>query len=350
LLLWCRCAGLDASVLSGGLPELVVIGVPPGLNGSACPGELPAGPESLCSQRYFELTPTPCSPAAAECLPGQPSGGADLLLRFVWDTVLPAVLAQLALQPGGEVSIVGYSLGGLTAGYAASSQPTLFQRAFCMSPSAWWNAGELADIILSNYEATGAKPVSIVMELGTQEGPMIVSSNHDPRACTVYLDAVVSAWQSIGMGQGQSSSSSSCCCSSSTLATNLFYYSTAGGIHNIISWVDTAAFGLSLLFRPEFPAAFPQSSARTAWQYPPPPPGSDCGVPGEDSDTDNNSDDENKTLLVVALLAFCALLLPANVYYVSKLMFAQQDGVLLPEYKLIDEKQEGDGSDRICDR
>ena len=315
----CIVLGVDAAVLNGGLPELLIIGVPPALNGSACRD--PAADQ--CSQRFFELTPTPCDSSVSACDERQPSGGADQLLRFVWEEVVPAVFAQLGVQRGAEVGIMGYSLGGLTACYAASALPDQFQRALCLSPSVWWNSGQLARIIASNFEDSGAQPVSVVMSVGTQEGPSIMAMNSDQQPWTVYLQDTVAAWQRIGLGKEASSTSTS----TSTSTSNLFYYSTAGGIHNIISWVDSVSFGLTLLYRPEFPAPYPQSSARVTWQYPP------GGAAGPaDCPSNNDSDDVitwisagNKTLLLVVTSAFCLLLLPANMYYLSKANFLQTE-------------------------
>jgi hypothetical protein len=64
--------GLDTSVLNGELPEIIVIGVPSGANGTACPSP------DVCSQRLFEYTHTVCDPTAqtsGSCEGSMPSGG-----------------------------------------------------------------------------------------------------------------------------------------------------------------------------------------------------------------------------------------------------------------------------------
>jgi predicted alpha/beta superfamily hydrolase len=63
-------------------------------------------------------------------------GGTDAFLDFVVDTALPTALARLGFSLG-EISISGFSLGGLTACYAAVQRPLVFRRALCMSPSVW---------------------------------------------------------------------------------------------------------------------------------------------------------------------------------------------------------------------
>lgn len=295
-MLYVDTAGIDAAVLSGGLPEVVVIGVPPALNGSAC-----RDPEaSQCSQRYYELTPTPCDPLVSVCQEQQQTGGADLLLQFIWDDVVPAVLQQLGQQRG-EVGIAGYSLGGLAACHAASSRPELFQRALCQSPSVWWNSGQLADMIATNFAASGAPPLAVVMAVGTQESPTIMQANYDWQAWSVHLAAVAAAWQSIGLGRQQAAPGLA------ASSSDFVYYTTEGGVHNLVSWADTVSYGLSLLYATQFPAPYLQSSARTTWLSPPAAPLDDAANPATQS---------GLLVITLAALGSCVLLLPANLYFI----------------------------------
>lgn len=62
------------------------------------------------------------------------------------------------------------SFGGLMACYAAGTRPLQFARAFCTSPSVWWNAGDLAGIVKDSYAASGNKPQAVTISVGTQEG------------------------------------------------------------------------------------------------------------------------------------------------------------------------------------
>jgi hypothetical protein len=96
--------GLDTASLSGALPELLIIGVPAALNGTACVDTPPVG---NCTQRTYELTPTECDPSVCICAQGQMSGGASVFLQFVWDEVILSVFDQLQLDKG-EVSITGF--------------------------------------------------------------------------------------------------------------------------------------------------------------------------------------------------------------------------------------------------
>ncbi len=90
-------------MLSGSIPETLIIGVPEGLNGTVCPTN-PDGSRS-CSQRVYEFTPTECDSAVNNNC--SPSGGGPITLDFIWDTIIPSVILKLGMDLG-EVSIVGY--------------------------------------------------------------------------------------------------------------------------------------------------------------------------------------------------------------------------------------------------
>jgi hypothetical protein len=94
--------GLDVTLLNGGLPEMIIIGIPPALNGTACPSGA-----SGCDQRSYELTPTPCDSSVSQCSTQQVYGGAAIFLDFVWESVIPAVYLELNLQVR-EVAITGF--------------------------------------------------------------------------------------------------------------------------------------------------------------------------------------------------------------------------------------------------
>ena len=102
------------------------------------------------------------------CISGEygPTGGTDLLLQWIDQDILPAVMAKLNMTLG-EVSITGGSLGGLTSCYAVSARPDLFSRAVCSSPSNCFNTGQMATEITANYAATGKAPKTVIQFLGS---------------------------------------------------------------------------------------------------------------------------------------------------------------------------------------
>ena len=63
---------------------------------------------------------------------------------------------------------MGFSLGGLTSCYAAYKFPAVFSRALCLSPSIWWNKGDLGQEIQRNSPLKAA-PKSVIMYLGSAE-------------------------------------------------------------------------------------------------------------------------------------------------------------------------------------
>ena len=172
-----------------------------------------------------------------------------------------------------------------------------------MSPSVWWNAGEMEGIIEANYEANSSLPAAVVIEVGTQEGPSIISSNYEPQEWMVYIQDMVSAWRDVGLGKTDSSSLGEE--SYPSTSSNLIFYTTAGGVHNTISWVDTIDYGLPLMYQTEYPEkSIIQRNARTEWEYP-----EVSGVLDDSDDCDSSN--MSWTVIVIVILV---LLLPMNVY------------------------------------
>lgn len=160
--------GFDFSVQNGVATETLIVGVPPGLNGTAC---LRAGVQNIpeaCAgiQRQYEYTPTECNPSVNnQCSDGDIlTGGEPQFLSYVWDIVIPAVLNELSLGRG-EVNIAGWSYGGLASCFATISRPADFQRAFCMTPSLWWNDGDIIPLVSSYANSLKLTPKAVVMEV-----------------------------------------------------------------------------------------------------------------------------------------------------------------------------------------
>ena len=105
---------------------------------------------------------------------------------------------------------------------------------------------------------------------------------------TTYIRSMVSAWESIGLGSAASLGSEAY-----PTATDLIYYTTAGGVHNLISWVDTISYGLPLMYQTGFPEFYSQRNAHTVWEFP--------TVKDFSGDTNNDN-----TLFVVIIVFLCA--------------------------------------------
>lgn len=140
-------------------------------------------------------------------------GGADVYLDFLEETVTPLVLQRYRLQPSARgacsptfdsrrrepnpnpaapqniaglrhsvrlnqplrfhvalpaVSILGSSLGGLLACYAAWTRPHAFPHAACMSSSFWWNSSDFLAHQLTRRPSSA--PSLLYMDSGTDDG------------------------------------------------------------------------------------------------------------------------------------------------------------------------------------
>ncbi|MDR3506880.1 MAG: alpha/beta hydrolase-fold protein [Caulobacteraceae bacterium] len=92
------------------------------------------------ARREHDLTPKlpagiePYGPAGS-IIPD--TGGAEPFLRFIRDTIKPAIERDYPVDRARQ-TLAGHSLGGLFTLYAAFTQPDLFQTYVAMSPSIWY--------------------------------------------------------------------------------------------------------------------------------------------------------------------------------------------------------------------
>lgn len=88
---------------------------------------------------------TPPRPRLAEQkdpLTGDPSGGADLFLDLMRDSMLPAVSAEAPIDRS-QQTLWGHSYGGLLALHALQTRPGQFSFYAPASPSLWWGDGAI---------------------------------------------------------------------------------------------------------------------------------------------------------------------------------------------------------------
>ena len=81
-------------------------------------------------------------------------GKAALYLRFLRETVLPLIGKSFS-RADGDVSVLGSSLGGLFACWAAWTHPQVFSSAVCMSSSFWWNKNDFNRTSFSSIRCIG---------------------------------------------------------------------------------------------------------------------------------------------------------------------------------------------------
>ncbi len=94
----------------------------------------------------------------------QGGGGAEEHLDFLLKEVDPLIRKKYRVAPG-PGSLVGSSLGGLFALWAAFAHPEAFHAVAAVSPSIWWARGK----VLEQDLATGKRP-HVWICMGTEEG------------------------------------------------------------------------------------------------------------------------------------------------------------------------------------
>ncbi len=107
-------------------------------------------------------------------LPGGGGGKATVYGDFLALDLKPFVDAHYRTLAGpSTTAVMGSSLGGILSLHVARLRPQVFGRAGCLSPSFWWNDGQ----ILSEWHASSAKGPSMVwIDIGTAEGS---DADHD---------------------------------------------------------------------------------------------------------------------------------------------------------------------------
>ena len=289
--------GFELAVVTGVAPESIMIGVPSSPNiydAFCCSPHVP--------ERTYELTFDVCDPSLMDCNGGYTiynTGGTDLLLNFTIDTVIPLVLDVVGMLPGGEVSIAGASLGGLTSLYAAGTRPQEFARAWSLEGDVPYNFGQISQKITESYANTGHRPKAIVMQIGnsaysTFTNPTTLQTLNE----LDFMMQANDAFQSIGLVPASSQ------CQSyykSNMNRNEYPYMTAceapdavvatflqmNGQHSIQSWATIFSLGLPYLYSAQFPAVNGTYKQRVDnQQYLSPMPGSSSSSQSSWSDLD----------------------------------------------------------------
>lgn len=212
-------------------------------------------------QRTYEMTYAPCDPTVSnQCRPDysltECYGGNSKYFSFIIDTLMPAILLDLNVTLG-EVSIYGFSLGGLTACNAVLDRPDFFSRAMCSSPSFWFNYGDFSKRIRDTFDTNPdhVVPKSVVMTLGTAEDGLYPNMQNPDEYTywTEFISDVKDSWLAVGLGK-------------QTLA----YFTLAGGIHTGISYADDILLeSAKSLYQVDFPMTDrDQSYAYISYVYP----------------------------------------------------------------------------------
>ncbi|MFT4603641.1 MAG: putative alpha/beta superfamily hydrolase [Rhodothermales bacterium] len=138
----------EALIAEGAIEPIIIVGV------SATPG------------RISEYTPSAGSVAGGDTLGGK---GPDYV-RFLTEELKALIDAQYRTIPG-RAAVGGSSLGGLISIYAGLARPDVFDGVLAASPSVWWDE----ESILSMVRESAALPSRIWVDVGSEEGPGMVS-------------------------------------------------------------------------------------------------------------------------------------------------------------------------------
>ena len=182
-----------------------------------------------------------------------------------------------------------------------------------MSPSVWWNNGELISLTKNNFEDASLLPKAIIVSIGSQEslswmkvGPV------EPQKWGTYLQDYVDSFEDIGMGTRAPSVMQMHPDGSyhPTYASNLGYYIYEGGVHNVVNQADLLSYVLPLAYAYEYPTVLrqPQRNSLMTVVYPPP------------VDDDSCDDDSAAVIgLSVALAIMSLLSIVLSIYICSAL-------------------------------
>jgi pimeloyl-ACP methyl ester carboxylesterase len=311
--------GFQTSVLTGVIPETILIGVPQANGSSTRQYELTYDQcDSTVWGKYGNQDPytgTPPVPTAYYGCPGSPgvweAGGNDAFLMWVNSTVIPAVLEKLGFYRH-ETAIMGGSYGGLSALYAASKYPTIFSRAYSFAGSVQWNFAEIASVITNNYQSSGERPTAVVMELGHEAYDVFQYYPSGENQNLLQLShAVYEAWLGIGMEvipwstlEFPPTSQNSYLTAIPGYAPNntITFYAQRGAIHLVPNWELGLTEGLPFLYRSNFPSVNSSRLQRSNnLQF--------VSLPTSTADDDDSSDSShsNNTVAVIVLAGLLSI-------------------------------------------
>lgn len=103
----------------------------------------------------------------------RPAGEADAFHAFVDSELKPAVNARFDVDDD-RTALMGHSFGGLFTLYALHQRPDSFSDYVAVSPSLWWNFGDLFNAYCGERQAalTAAEPRVLIMR-GSKEGTRV---------------------------------------------------------------------------------------------------------------------------------------------------------------------------------
>jgi predicted alpha/beta superfamily hydrolase len=130
---------------------------------------------------------------------GEESGGADALLTFLTDTLVPEIARRYPQASKDNKALYGHSLGGLFAAHALLTRPDSFNVFLPASPSLWWNGFAILDL-LSGFTAKlddlYDKPRVLVTVGGTEQNPPAGVLPGSPFTLE-EMQAMIDSWRTV---------------------------------------------------------------------------------------------------------------------------------------------------------
>jgi uncharacterized protein len=99
------------------------------------------------------------------------AGGADRFLRFLEEELAPYIESRYRTQP--YRILVGHSFGGLFAVHALMNRPESFNAYIAISPSLWWNDGELVRGAAKALERLPERERFLYLSMGDEGDDML---------------------------------------------------------------------------------------------------------------------------------------------------------------------------------
>lgn len=257
--------GFELGQQTGVVPESLMVGIPQN-SADYCNRQYELSPSTCLAgwSKYERYSDPPATSAYYGC-PGNSecpiSGGNDNYLTWIYVDVIPAVLNELGMELG-EVSIVGGSMGGLTACYAPSKFPNWYSRGFCYAPAVMWNYGDMAQLVRTNFMETNQLPKAIVMETGHETYDIFRNdTTGDVRNMIQIQKDVFDAYVAIGMEpmsfghvtfppSGDNSQSVNILAGAPMHM--VMFYNQRGAFHAPSNWMVSFFTHLQMLYRPSF--------------------------------------------------------------------------------------------------
>jgi predicted alpha/beta superfamily hydrolase len=175
--------------------------------------------------RMTEYTPVGATPAAGR------SG--DDYERFVIDELKPFIDQTYRTRPGRtDTAVAGSSLGGLMSLEMAMRHPDTFGKAGVVSPSLFWNNGQLIQEAAEHARRGELKGERLWIDIGTNEQPIPPGGSVSPAVQNTRQ--LVAEFQRAGLAEG----------------VNYTYVEVPGGEHNEMWWARRMDRMLMFLFPP----------------------------------------------------------------------------------------------------